>query len=184
MHPTHLEKEKCALVVVDMQEAFRASINDFALVASRISVAVRGFQILEIPVIVTEQYPKGLGKTAEEIFYGLAGDVQIIEKTAFSAYGASEFREKLNALNASQIILCGIETHICVGQTAHDLLAENFQVHLLTDCTASRFAHDKQAGIAKMLAGGAISGSAEMAFFELMRDSKHAHFKEIQQLIK
>jgi nicotinamidase-related amidase len=183
-HPSNLDKTKTVLVVIDFQEAFRSAIPDFSLVASRISMAVRGFQILDVPVVVTEQYPKGLGRTAEEILFSLPAEFEAIEKTAFSSCGAQGFRERLQLLNASQIVLCGIETHICVNQTAHDLLSENFQVHLLTDGVASRFSQDKQAGIAKMQMSGVIPSSMEMTLFELMRDSKHEQFKEIQNLIK
>lgn len=183
-HPAILDKEKTVLVVVDLQEAFRSAIPDFPLITSRISMAVRGFQILEVPVIVTEQYPQGLGRTAEEVLFALPADFEFIEKSAFSACGAQSFSDKLKSLNVSQIVLCGIEAHICVNQTAHDLLNQNFQVHLLTDCVASRFEHDKRAALAKMQMNGVVAASMEMALFELMRDSKHEQFKEIQNLIK
>jgi nicotinamidase-related amidase len=84
----------------------------------------------------------------------------------------------------TQVVVCGLETHICVNQTAHDLLDLGFDVHLLTDCVASRFEHDKLAGLEKMKASGVIMSSIEMALFELLRDSSHDKFKEIQQLIK
>lgn len=183
-HQNVLDKTKAALVVIDFQEAFRKSIPDFSLIASRISMAVRGFQILEVPLVVTEQYSKGLGRTAEEILFSLPPEFEFVEKTAFSSCGAQSFKERLQTLNVSQIVLCGIEAHICVNQTAHDLLNEGFQVHLLTDAVASRYAQDKQAGIAKMQMSGVIPSSMEMSLFELMRDSKHEQFKEIQNLIK
>ena len=183
-HPKILDREKTALVVVDMQEAFRAVVSDFPLIASRISVAVRGFQVLNLPVIITEQYPKGLGRTAEEILFSLPPDFEIVEKTAFSSCGAAGFQEKLRGAGASQIVLCGLETHVCVNQTAHDLLAEGFEVHLLSDAVASRFPQDKEAGLRKMLDSGVTPATVEMALFELLRDSKHEQFKEIQALIK
>ncbi len=183
-HPNLLDNSKTSLVVVDIQEGFRSAIPDFALVASRASTVVRGFQILGVPVIVTEQYPKGLGRTAEEILFVLPDDFEVFEKTAFSSCGAEPFVSKLEELGVKQVVLSGLETHVCVNQTAHDLLDRGFQVHLLTDCVCSRFEHDKLAGLAKMQGSGVISSSIEMAFFELMRDSKHEHFKEIQNLIK
>jgi len=183
-HPKILDRSKTALVVVDFQEAFRSPINDFAQIASRISIAVRGFQILNLPVIVTEQYPKGLGRTAEEILFSLPPDFEFIEKTAFSSCGADAFMEKLRGSGATQIALCGLETHVCINQTAHDLLNENFEVHLLTDCVSSRFTQDKEMALRKMYANGVVPSSVEMALFELMRDAKHEQFKEIQDLIK
>ena len=184
LHPKILDRNRAALVVVDFQEAFRSPINDFAQIASRISIAVRGFQILNLPIIVTEQYPKGLGRTSEEVLLSLPPDFEIIEKTQFSSCGASQFIEKLRASGATQIALCGLEAHVCVNQTAHDLLNENYEVHLLTDCVSSRFTPDKETAIKKMQGSGVVPSSVEMALFELMRDSKHEQFKEIQQLIK
>ena len=111
-HPNILDAGKAALVVVDIQEAFRGAIPDFALLASRASMAVRGFQILGVSVFVTEQYPKGLGRTAEEILLVLPDDFEVFEKTAFSACGAEPFVAKLEGLGIKQVVLCGLETHI------------------------------------------------------------------------
>lgn len=183
-HPKILDPKTAALVVVDIQEGFRNAIPDFALVASRASTAVRGFQILGVPVIVTEQYPKGLGPTAEEIHFVLPDDFEVFEKTAFSSCGAEPFVAKLEELGIEQVVLCGLETHVCVNQTAHDLLERGFQVHILMDSVCSRFEHDKLAGLAKMQSSGVVPSSIEMAFFELMRDAKNEHFKEIQALVK
>jgi nicotinamidase-related amidase len=168
------------LVIVDVQEAFRSAIPDFALIASRIALAGRTFTILGVPMLVTEQYPKGLGRTAEEIVLSLPDDTEYIEKSTFSALGADVVATKLKG----QVILCGVETHVCVMQTALDLIERGIDVHLLTDCVASRFEHDKQAGLARMASAGVVSSSVEMALFELMKDSKHEKFKEIQSLIK
>lgn len=183
-HPKILDISKTALVVVDVQEAFRSVIGDFALIVSRIAMAVRGFRILEVPVIVTEQYPKGLGRTAEEILLTLPDDFEFVEKTAFSSCGANAFTNQLKEMNSRQIVLCGFEAHVCVNQTAHDLLDQGFDVHLLTDCIGSRYEHDKEAGLRKMRSSGTVESSFEMALFELMRDSKHEKFKELQALIK
>lgn len=183
-HPNILDKNKAALVVVDLQEAFRHPINDFAQIASRVSVAVRGFQILNLPIIITEQYSKGLGRTAEEILFLMPPEFEFIEKSSFSSCGASLFLEKLHADGATQIVLCGLEAHVCVNQTAHDLLNENFAVHLLEDCVGSRFSPDKEAALKKLQMSGVVPSSVETALFELMRDAKHEQFKEIQNLIK
>ncbi len=183
-HPNLLDKDKTALVVVDFQEAFREMVPDFEIIAQNIANTVSGFQILNLPIIVTEQYPKGLGKTAKEILDVLPGHFHFIEKTAFSSCGANEFIEKLNATNTKQVLLCGLETHICVNQTAHDLIKEGFEVHILEDGVGSRSAQNFQTGLDKMKASGAIAACVEMALFELMKDSKHEKFREIQALIK
>lgn len=183
-HPNILDKNQTVLVVVDLQEAFRSPIPDFAIIVEKTSIAVRGFAILDVPIIVTEQYPKGLGRTADEILLSLPDTAETLEKTAFSSCGANSFSEKLKALNAKQIVLAGIEAHICVNQTAHDLLNEGYQVHLLQDCVSSRTTHDKHTGIEKMRMSGVIPSNVEMALFELMRDAKHEKFKEIQAFVK
>ena len=172
------------LVIVDMQEAFRKAIPDHALITSRIAMAVRGFRILDVPVVVTEQYPKGLGRTVEELMLTLPDGFEPIEKSTFSALGEPAFADVLATAERKQIVLCGIETHVCVNQTAHDLLANGYEVHLLTDCVASRFEADKAAGLQKMIASGAVPSSVEMALFEAMRDSKHEKFREVQAQIK
>jgi nicotinamidase-related amidase len=183
-HPSILDREKAALVVVDMQEAFRSAIPEFPQIASRVSIAVRSFQMLNLPVIITEQYPKGLGRTAEEILFSMPPEFEFIEKTSFSLCGASSFVEKLQTLKATQIVVCGFESHICVNQTAHDLLNENYEVHILTDCVGSRYTQDKETAIRKMQISGAVLSTMEMALFELLKDARHEQFKEIQSLIK
>ena len=183
-HPNILDRKSTALVVIDVQEAFRNAIPQFENIAVRISTAVRGFSILNVPILITEQYPKGLGPTVEEIVLSLPEDAQRIEKKAFSACGAASFVKSLDDFEVSQVVICGLETHVCVSQTAHDLLADDYDVHVLTDCVASRFEHDKEAGLSKMYGSGANPTSVEMALFELLRDSSDEKFKEIQALIK
>src|SRR5215203_3406813 len=119
-HENTLDAARAALVVIDMQESFRAVMPDFGEVAGRIAVAVSGAQLLGLPVVVTEQYPKGLGRTAAEITSALAPGSEPIEKTAFSSCGAQEFVARLEQAGARHILVCGIEAHICVNQTTHD----------------------------------------------------------------
>lgn len=183
-HPNLLDAKQTALVVIDIQEAFRGVIADFDKVASRAATAVQGFQILGVPVFVTEQYPKGLGRTATEILDVLPVVLEVFEKTAFSSCGSEVFGKQLEQREVKQVVICGLETHVCVNQTAHDLLVRGYQVHLLTDAVCSRFKRHKKAGLAKMLSSGVIDSSIEMALFELMRDARHEKFKEIQSLIK
>ncbi len=183
-HENTLDLGSAALAVIDMQESFRAVIPDFAEAAARIALAARGAQLLGVPVIVTEQYPKGLGRTASEIREALPAALEPIEKTAFSSCGAAAFLAALERDGARQVIVCGIEAHICVNQTTHDLLALGFSVHLLTDAVTARTARNREVGLQKMQRSGAIPSSTEMALFELMRDARHEQFKAIQKLIK
>lgn len=184
MHQRLLNIEKAALVVVDVQEAFRTVIVDFPMVVSRIAAAIRGFQILGLPILVSEQYPEGLGPTAEELSFSLTEEIPIFKKTTFSACGADGFTDALKDAGTTHIVICGLETHICVNQTAHDLLDLGFEVHLMADCVASRYEADKNAALLNLQGSGVVRSSVEMALFELMRDSRHPKFKEVQSLIK
>ncbi|HVF66206.1 MAG TPA: hydrolase [Pyrinomonadaceae bacterium] len=183
-HENTLDLSRAALAVIDVQESFRPHIEDFAGLAARVALAVNAARLLGVPVVVTEQYPKGLGRTAAEVRAALPEEFEPLEKTAFSSCGAQTFVSTLEASGARQIILCGIEAHVCVNQTAHDLLARGYQVHVLTDCVSSRSAQNRQAGIDKMMRSGALPSSTELALFELMRDARHEQFKAIQKLVK
>ena len=183
-HKNVLNPADAVLVVVDIQEAFRTSIEEFDRLVRRTGTAVKGFQALDLPVIATEQYPKGLGPTAEELRLLFPDESSFIEKSTFSACGSETFIERLKSLGRKQVVLCGIETHICVSQTAHDLIDAGYQVHVLTDCVDSRSSADKSTGLRKMELAGAVPTSTEAALFELLVDSKHPKFKEIQALIK
>jgi nicotinamidase-related amidase len=183
-HPNILELDQSALLIIDVQEAFRASMSDFEQLAKRIAIAAKGAQILGLPIIVTEQYPKGLGHTAPEILDVLPTNTSILEKTSFSSCGAQQFHDELHRRETRQVIVCGIEAHICVNQTVHDLLNAGLQVHLLTDCINSRNKKDRKAAVKKMKASGTVISSLEMSLFELMRDARHEQFKAIQGLIK
>src|ERR1043165_4718503 len=176
-HENTLDPKRTALAVIDVQESFRAAIPDFAEVAARIARVVQAAGLLGLPVVVTEQHPKGLGHTVEEIRAALPENFEPIEKTAFSSCGAQEFVARLEAAGARQVLLCGIEAHVCVNQTAHDLMALGLQVHLLTDCISSRSPQNRQVGLEKMRQSGALPSSTEMALFELMRDARHEQFK-------
>jgi nicotinamidase-related amidase len=172
------------LVVVDIQEAFRNVIPDFERIVARTAIAIKGFQTLGLPILVTEQYPKGLGKTVAELINLLPPDFEPIEKTTFSSFGDENFKTAFNNTSPSSVAVCGLEAHICVNQTVCDLLNEECDVHILEDCIASRNKADFDSGIRKMMAMGAIPSTLEMALFEIMEDSKHSAFREIQKLIK
>jgi nicotinamidase-related amidase len=183
-HKNTLDPQHTALVIIDMQEAFRSKISDFAETSARIALVAHAAQRLSLPVIVTEQYPSGLGHTADEIRAVLPSTLEAIEKTAFSSCGAQSFINELERTRARHVLICGIEAHICVNQTTHDLLARGLGVHLLTDCITARSQTNKQIALAKMQLSGAVPSSTEMALFELIRDARHEQFKAIQNLIK
>jgi nicotinamidase-related amidase len=184
-HPNLLALDSAVLVVVDLQEAFRPVIHEFEQITSRTSIVLRAAALLNLPVLVTEQSPQKLGPTVAEIRDLLpAVHASAVDKTAFSSCGASVFSDQLKRLRRRQVLLCGIEAHVCVNQTAHDLLSDGYQVHVLADCISSRTPQNREIGLAKMTASGALPGSSEMALFELLRDAKHEQFRAISKLIR
>jgi nicotinamidase-related amidase len=183
-HVSQLSREFAALAVIDMQEAFRPVMPDFDEVASRIALAVEGARLLEVPVIVTEQYPKGLKHTASEIIARLPAELKTIEKSCFSSCGSDDFIAQLSSKNIRQVLVCGIEAHICVLQTSLDLLARGFEVFLLVDCITSRSPENKLTALARLTQAGAIQATVEMVLFEMMRTADSPQFKAIQKLIK
>ena|SRR5580704_9440263 len=183
-HIGRLSREHAALAVIDMQEAFRPAIPDFNQVAAQIGKAVQGARLLEVPVIVTEQYPRGLKHTAEEIGRHLAGNNKVLEKMCFSACAAEGFASHLISRNIKQVIVCGIEAHICVTQTVLDLLTEGLEVYLLVDCITSRKPESKAVALSRLTQAGATESNLEMALFEMMGTADSPQFKAIQSLIK
>ena len=181
---SRLSRGHAALAVIDMQEAFRPVIADFDRVARRIATAVQGARLLNVPVIVTEQYPQGLKHTAEEIIASLPPDLPVIEKTCFSSCGAEDFLAALLNKNVKQVLVAGIEAHICVLQTSLDLLERDFEVHLLVDCITSRNPENKQIALRRLTQAGAVESTIEMALFEMMRTADSPQFKAIQKLVK
>lgn len=183
-HPALLDRSKTALVVVDMQEAFRPMIPGFAELAARVSLLVEGARVLELPVVVTEQYPQGLGRTVEEIRSKLDEAIEPIEKVSFSACGVLDFDTRLREKHVEQVAICGIEAHICVSQTAHDLLTLGYQVHLISDALGTRLDRNLKVAIEKLSKAGAIVSSVEMALFELCGKAGTPEFKTIQRMVR
>jgi nicotinamidase-related amidase len=170
-----LVRGRAALVVVDVQEGFRSYAN-FAQVAGACAKLVQGARLLDVPAIVSEQYPKGLGHTAAEV--GLE-DERRIEKTVFSAVRADGF----DLAGRDQAIVCGIEAHVCVSQTVHDLLEQGVEVHVPADAVGSRHDLDYERGLERMERAGAIVGTVEASLFELLERAGTPEFKAVQKLI-
>jgi nicotinamidase-related amidase len=176
-----LDRSRTALAVIDVQEAFRPAVLDFDRVAQNVAVLVQAARTLGLPVLVTEQYPRGLGATVPEVAEHLE-DIPRIEKVCFSAVEADGFEPALG--ERDQVLLCGIESHVCVNQTAEDLLAGDREVHVAQDAVSSRTAENRDLGLHKMERGGAVLTSVETALFELLRAAGTPEFKEIQKLVK
>ena len=174
-----LDRQRTALVVVDVQEGFRKAIPEFEQVAKATATLVEGAEALDVPVLVTEQYPKGLGKTTPEVAERLPEGTEPIEKVCFSAAEADGF----GLAGRDQALVCGIETHVCVNQTVLDLIASGTEVQVAEDAVGSRFAESKRIGLRKMERAGAVLTSVETALFELLGRAGTEEFKRVQKLI-
>jgi nicotinamidase-related amidase len=170
-----LVRDRAALIVVDVQEGFRP-YTAFARVAESCAKLLSGARILELPRLVSEQYPKGLGHTAPEV--GLQDEGRI-EKTVFSAVRADGF----DLQGRDQAIVCGIETHVCVSQTVHDLLGQGVEVHVPADAVGSRHEIDYERGLERLERAGAVVSTVEAALFELLERAGTPEFKAVQRLI-
>ncbi len=175
-----LERERTALVVIDVQEAFRKALPSFDQVAAASGVLVEGAGELGIPIVVTEQYPKGLGSTVEEVASRLPEGVEAIEKVRFSATEADGF----DLGGRDQALVCGIETHVCVNQTVLDLLDDDVDVQVASDAVGSRVEANRELGLHRMERAGAMLTSVETALFELLGGSDAPEFKRVQALIR
>ena len=170
-----LARDRAALVVVDVQEGFRA-YDSFAGVAASCAKLLAGARILDVPALVSEQYPKGLGHSAPEL--GIEDEPRI-EKTVFSAARADGF----GLGGRDQAIVCGIETHVCVSQTVHDLLEQGVEVHVPADAVGSRHAIDYERGLERLERAGAVVSTVESSLFELLGRAGTPEFKAVQKLI-
>jgi nicotinamidase-related amidase len=178
-----LTPENACLVIVDVQERLWPVISDKERVAEKCATLLQGAALLRVPAIVTEQYPKGLGPTIPTVAEHL-GDAAVIEKTAFSCWGEEAFRTKLQETGRREIILAGMETHVCVLQTVLDLLAAGRSVHLVADAVGSRNLRDYEVALRRMEQAGALPATTEMVLFQLLRDARAPEFKAVQKLIK
>jgi nicotinamidase-related amidase len=180
-----LQAEQCTLVVVDIQEKLLPPIFNKERLVRNSQLLIRLAKILSLPVLVTTQYSKGLGSTVPEIAE-LLTDVPAFDKLEFSCFGSSEFRSRLKSLPGSRntVLLCGMEAHICVMQTALGALNEGYLVHVASDAVGSRAEWNWKIGLDRMKAAGAVISSTEMMMYELLRCSGTPQFKELLQYLK
>jgi nicotinamidase-related amidase len=170
-----LSRQRTTLMVIDVQEGFR-SYETFEPVAAACAKLLEAARLLKIPVLVSEQYPKGLGHTAPEV--GLNGE-RVIEKTVFSAARAEGFRLD----GRDQAVVCGIETHVCVSQTVHDLLQRGVEVHVPAEAVGSRHRLDYERGLERLEKSGAVVSTVETVLFELLGEAGTPEFKAVQKLV-
>ncbi len=180
-----LEADRCALVVVDIQEKLLPPIFNKDALVKNSQLLIRVAHILKMPVMITTQYAKGLGATVKDIAE-LAPDVVPIDKLDFSCFGKDAFCSAVKALpgNRNTMLLCGMESHICVMQTALGALQQGYLVHVASDAVGSRAEWNWKIGLDRMQAAGAVISSTEMMIYELLRQSGTAEFKELLKYIK
>ncbi len=180
-----LDASQCALIVVDIQEKLLPPIVQKEQLLKNSQLLIRLAGILKIPTLMSTQYAKGLGETVPEIA-SLLPDVRAIDKQAFSCFGSDVFCSMLKRLpgNRNTVLLCGMESHICVMQTALGALRDGYLVHVASDAVGSRTEWNWKIGLERMRDAGAIISSTEMMVYELMRSSGTPEFKELLPYIK
>ena len=183
-HPALLRGNQTALLVVDVQEAFRPAIDRFDEMVHNCRILIEGFRTLGAPIIVSEQYPKGLGHTVSELTGVLPEATPVVEKLRFSVVGVPELDAAITGSGLRRWVVCGIEAHVCVNQSVHDMLAAGHEVVLAADAISSRTPLNRRIGIDKCVAAGAVVSSTETVLFEMLEQAGSAQFKAISKLVR
>jgi nicotinamidase-related amidase len=178
-----ISRDASALVIVDMQERLLPAIHEGDALLTRIRFLLDAARTLSVPVLVTEQYPKGLGPTVAGVRDALAA-FDPVEKTEFSCAAVPVFRDRLAALRRNQVVIAGIETHVCVGQTALELAAAGLDVFVASDATGSRRPSDREAALARMRGCGVTVTTSEAVAFEWLRRAGTPEFKAVSTFLK
>jgi len=178
-----IEKDNSILLIIDVQENFKPVISNWKILIENINKLIKSFQILKVPILVTEQYPKGLGKTIPEIQRNLA-IYKPIAKREFSCFSNKSFLNKLKKLKKKNIIICGIEAHVCIINTLLDAISKGFNVHLVVDAISSRKEIDIKTAIQRAKQAGAFLATTEMIIFQLTKTSTFKRFKDIIKIVK
>ena len=178
-----LQLESTVLVVIDVQDRLFRVMQGREALADNLRKLISGAQVLGIPVMLTEQNPKGLGPTIPELA-SLLPAAKSIPKLSFSCCSEERFLRELKALNRRQVLLAGIELHICVYQTAVDLVAAGYEVQVVADCVATRLAENREVGLIRLREAGACLITTEMALFELLKTAEGDAFREINKIVK
>jgi nicotinamidase-related amidase len=179
-----LDAENAVMVVIDIQERLAPAMPQKVYLRMRdtVQMLVHGAEQLGIPVVTTEQYPQGIGHTVPELADACKGNV--IEKVSFGCCGEPNFTATLKELGRSQVIITGMEAHVCVYQTVLGLLEDGYHVHLVNDAICSRNKTDYLTAVANASQAGAVVTTAETVLFQLMQKSTHEHFKAVSKLVK
>lgn len=180
-HATQMSAADTALLVIDVQEKLMAKIPEADAVTRNIAFLIDGARLVDVPVTATEQYPRGLGSTVGELAKRVP---ERPEKTAFSCCAIPSVAEGFRRAARPKVVLAGIETHVCVLNTALDLLAQDFRVYIPVDAVASRYARDHEVALRRLEKAGAIPTTVETCLFEWVGGSSHPKFKQISALVQ
>jgi nicotinamidase-related amidase len=178
------EEKSCGLLIIDLQEKFASRIHNWeGILASTLRI-IHFFRLIQAPIAITEQYPKGLGATVAEVKEALAEGSSYVSKTSFSSCGTEDLRKMVKTFGRRQWILCGIEAHVCVQQSVFDLLEMGFDVFLPVDAISSQRPTDREMALQRMFQAGAVLSTSESLIFEILRDAQHPLFKQASQIVK
>ena len=177
-----IKKEGTVFVLVNIQEKFVPVIDNIEKVILNVNILIEVSKILKIPLIVTEQYPKGLGKITDKIF--LPENIKAIEKLNFSCFQSKDFVQKIKELNIKTIILFGVEAHVCILQTAIDAIKNGIEIHVVVDAISSRSFENKKIALERMKQSNVFLVSTEMIIFQLLEKAGTDEFKSISKLIR
>ncbi len=184
IHPNLLHIDRAVLVVMDMQEPFLRNIFERERVLKNVSAMIQGAKTLRLPIVATTQNAEKMGGLVPEIKALLPPLLSAYDKVTFSAYSSPAFESEMQRCGRKQAVICGVESHLCVSQTAHDLAASGFQVHVVTDAVSSRSESNWKLGLDKMRQGGVLLTSVETALYEMLHEAGTPEFRDILQTIK
>lgn len=179
-----LSEKNTVVVIIDVQEKLARVMHDRAGLVENLQKLVRGMLVLDVPVLWLEQNPSRMGATIPEIVELMGSGLKPISKMSFSGYGDPVFIENLEAISRRQVLLAGIEAHVCVYQTAAELIQRGYEVGVVADAISSRRAADRDIGVARMQSEGVKLSCVEMALFELMRSATHPAFREVLKVVR
>ena len=182
-NPIILKKEKTALLIIDLQERILPVIRNYETVLENTVKLIKGFKAMQLPVYFAEQYPNGLGPTSQKILEELSG-FTAYQKMSFSCFGAENIFDEFHKKKLSQIVICGVESHVCVQQTVLDLMANGYQINVAADAVSSRKEIDYNIALKRMRTLGAEITTAESILFELLEICGTPEFKEVSKIVK
>ncbi|MEM4245952.1 MAG: hydrolase [Candidatus Bathyarchaeia archaeon] len=181
--PRDIDTQNVIILCIDFQEKLLPYIFDFEKIVKNAIIMIKAAKILQVPIIVTEQYPKGIGRTVKPVADAL-GEYQPVEKVHFSCFQEEDFTSKLQKLGRENLIIMGIESHVCIYQTTREAINAGYHAYILEDAMSSRVRENHEIAVRRMISEGAIPSSVEMTIFELLKKAGTPEFREILKIVK